>query len=355
MSVHHFLNLYEPAPWFVCASTSNPKYHFSSLGGLYIVLTFFGNDQHPTSQQVNHAFLANKWLFDDMNACWFGISTQPQSEERLLEQLPGVRYFFDQDQSVSRLYRVISREGLYCPCTYIIDKQLRIVAIIPFIADGMQHVHQVMAKLNHLSQQALLVPAPVLIIPNVFEDSFCQQLIAYYHKKGGEVSGITREENGMTVGRYDNNFKIRKDTVIEEENVKKAINIRINRRLVPEIEKAFRFKATRIERYLVACYDANDGGFFRPHRDDTTKGTAHRCFAVTINLNAEDYEGGDLRFPEFGQQTYRAPTGGAVVFSCSLLHEATRVTKGQRYAVLPFLYNEEAAKIREENAAFIES
>jgi len=70
---------------------------------------------------------------------------------------------------------------------------------------------------------------------------------------------------------------------------------------------------------------------------------------VTINLNAGDYEGGDLRFPEFGQRTYRAPTGGAILFSCSLLHEATPVTRGRRFAFLPFLYDEDAARLREAN------
>ena len=72
-----------------------------------------------------------------------------------------------------------------------------------------------------------------------------------------------------------------------------------------------------------------------PHRDNTTRGTAHRRFAVTINLNDGPWEGGDLRFPEYGPQTYRAPTGGAVVFSCSLLHECTPVTRGERYCFLP--------------------
>ena len=108
-----------------------------------------------------------------------------------------------------------------------------------------------------------------------------------------------------------------------------------------------------MERYIVACYDGDVGGCFRPHRDNTTKGTAHRRFAVTINLNAEDYEGGDLRFPEFGQRTYRAPTGGAIVFSCSLLHEATPVTAGRRYAFLPVLYDEAAAAVREANRSFV--
>jgi predicted 2-oxoglutarate/Fe(II)-dependent dioxygenase YbiX len=109
-----------------------------------------------------------------------------------------------------------------------------------------------------------------------------------------------------------------------------------------------------MERYIVSRYAAEEGGFFRAHRDNTTAGTAHRRFACSINLNADDYEGGDLRFAEFGSQTYRAPTGGAVVFSCSLLHEATPVTKGHRYAFLPFLYDEAAAQLRERNLSFLQ-
>jgi len=122
---------------------------------------------------------------------------------------------------------------------------------------------------------------------------------------------------------------------------------------VPAIARAFQFQATRMERYLVACYDAEQLGFFVAHRDNTTSGTAHRRFACTLNLNAEDYDGGELRFPEFGPRTYRAPTGGAVVFSCSLLHEATPVTRGRRFAFLPFLYDDAAAKVRAANAAAI--
>jgi predicted 2-oxoglutarate/Fe(II)-dependent dioxygenase YbiX len=44
-----------------------------------------------------------------------------------------------------------------------------------------------------------------------------------------------------------------------------------------------------------------------------------------------------------------------VVFSCSLLHEATPVTRGRRYAFLPFLYDEAGAAIREKNSGFLAS
>ena len=141
----------------------------------------------------------------------------------------------------------------------------------------------------------------------------------------------------------------RRDCIVEDESLKQAIVASVRRRLDPAIRHAFQFAATRMERYLVACYEAG-AGHFRPHRDNTTLGTAHRKFAVTINLNPDDYEGGDLRFPEFGRRTYRAPTGGAIVFSCSLLHEATPVTRGRRFAFLPFLYDEQGARLREKNS-----
>jgi predicted 2-oxoglutarate/Fe(II)-dependent dioxygenase YbiX len=43
-----------------------------------------------------------------------------------------------------------------------------------------------------------------------------------------------------------------------------------------------------------------------------------------------------------------------VVFACALLHEATPVTKGKRYAFLPFLYDEAASKVREENNKYLD-
>jgi predicted 2-oxoglutarate/Fe(II)-dependent dioxygenase YbiX len=155
------------------------------------------------------------------------------------------------------------------------------------------------------------------------------------------------------VEKLDHRHKRRADHHLEDEELVAHLKSRISLALKPMIKRAFQFEVTRVERFMVACYDASEGGHFRAHRDNTTKGTAPRRFAVTINLNADDYEAGDLCFPEFGSRTYRAPTGGAVVFSCSLLHEARPVTKGKRFAFLPFLYDHEAARIREQNLAFV--
>ncbi|MGO4843493.1 2OG-Fe(II) oxygenase, partial [Rhizobiaceae sp. 2RAB30] len=83
---------------------------------------------------------------------------------------------------------------------------------------------------------------------------------------------------------------------------------------------------------------SENGGHFRAHRDNTTKGTAHRRFAVSINLNS-DFDGGEVSFPEYGPRSFKPPVGGAVIFSCSLLHAVSPVTRGKRYAFLPFLYD----------------
>ncbi len=86
------------------------------------------------------------------------------------------------------------------------------------------------------------------------------------------------------------------------------------------------------------------GGFFSTHRDNLSPATAHRRFALTLNLN-EGYEGGFLRFSEYGPHLYRPGTGGAIVFSASLLHEVLEVTTGERFVLLSFLYGEESARI----------
>jgi peroxiredoxin/predicted 2-oxoglutarate/Fe(II)-dependent dioxygenase YbiX len=359
----------DPAPNFTARSTNNPKFHFDTTAGRYLVLCFFGSASVEKNLQAIEHITAIKDFFNDERASFFGISIDPSDESlgRVTQSVPGIRYFWDFDWQVSKLYGALSEElpaadtqVTYYPFTLILDPMMRVLAYLP-LSDLDRHnqaFDRLLATLPAIQEHAgVRLHAPVSIIPRIFEPEFCRELIEIYEKHGGKESGFMREVDGKTVGILDNSFKRRTDFDLDRDEtysqVCAAIRARINRRLLPEIHKAFQFKITRMERYLVACYDSESGGFFRPHRDNTTKGTAHRRFACTINLNAEDYVGGNLRFPEFGTQTYRAPTGGAVVFSCSLLHEATPVTQGKRYAFLPFFYDEDAAKIREQNLAFL--
>lgn len=350
----------EPAPWFVSRSTSNPRFTFHTTAGRYVALCFVGSAGHPLAQAALTRVADRRALFDDLKASFFGVSIDPADEAqgRVGESLPGLRWFWDQDLTVSRLYGAAPspspsaqpdppRGGVsYHPFWLVLDPQLRCVFTAPITATGAV-LDFIAAAPDPADHAGVDLHAPVLILPRVFEPELCRRLIAVHQTHGGQTSGFMRDIDGKTRLILDPAHKQRSDHDLVDPDLRQAAAARIHHRLAPEIARAFQFKATRMERYLVGCYDAADGGHFRPHRDNTTAGTAHRRFAVTINLNAEDYEGGDLSFPEFGPRRYRAPTGGAVVFSCSLLHMVDPITAGRRYAFLPFLYDEAAARERE--------
>jgi peroxiredoxin/predicted 2-oxoglutarate/Fe(II)-dependent dioxygenase YbiX len=333
------------------------------------VLCFFGTAGDPASQRILSDFVAHREQFDDTNCCFFGVSIDPLDQQlnRVRDSIPGMRYFWDFDCQISAAYGAITEASagmrshpvVSRQFTLVLDERLRVLAVFPFDAPPEQHsagVLDFVAKLPPIGPPTqATVQAPVLVVPHLFEPELCRSLIRYYEERGGEESGFMREQAGMTVAVHDYGHKRRRDQEVEDERLRRSCMVRIHDRLAPEIHKAFQFRATRIERYIVACYDASVGGHFRAHRDNTTRGTAHRRFAVSLHLNTGEYQGGFLRFPEFGPQLYVAPVGGAVVFSCSLLHEATPVTQGKRYMFLPFLYDEEAARIREQNRQFLAS
>jgi peroxiredoxin len=351
----------DPAPWFKAATSSNPNYNFDTVAGRYVLLAFLGSSEAQGAREALAAVQANRELFDDEKLCFFGVTSDPRDrdEGRCQTQLPGIRFFYDTDSAVARLYGAAVEDRAsgdlhYSGWWLLLDPMLRVIAVVPFGADGSHagRMVEVLRRLPPIDEHARTVQfAPVLVLPRVFEPDLCRRLTDYYDAHGGSESGFMRDVGGKTVGIVDHGHKQRFDCGIEDEELRRGARERIERRLVPEIRKCFQFKVTRMERYIVACYDAASGGHFNAHRDDTTFGTAHRRFACTINLNAEGYEGGDLSFPEFGTRRYRAPTGGAVVFSCSLLHKVDRVTRGKRYAFLPFLYDERAARVRAENNA----
>jgi peroxiredoxin/predicted 2-oxoglutarate/Fe(II)-dependent dioxygenase YbiX len=188
--------------------------------------------------------------------------------------------------------------------------------------------------------------APVLILPNVISEAHCARLVGTWERGDRYAGGVANADYGRNVAI--DKIKIREDVALADNGPEAHELFGVFReRLFPEIRKAFQFRVTRAETLRIGCYTAEAGGHFVPHRDDTTPYTAHRRFAMSLNLNAGDYEGGYLRFPEYGPQLYSVGTGGAVVFSCALLHEATRVTRGRRLVLLGFFYSEAEQALRE--------
>jgi predicted 2-oxoglutarate/Fe(II)-dependent dioxygenase YbiX/peroxiredoxin len=347
------LNAGDPAPWFSSPSSVNDNFVFDTAAGRYIVLTFFGSAANPGSRRVLDDIEASHQRFDVLNACFFGVSADPndRQQSRIAAKWPGVIYFWDFDLSLARLYQVSTPgSNNYAAQTLILDPAMRILAIIPFDEQMETHVARVLEILNQWPPVTSMTNfAPVIEVPFVFEPDLCRTLMALYDQHGGSSIGVLRDVGGQTVRIDDGREKRRTDYIVDQEPLKNAIADRLQRRVFTEMRKAFQFNPTQIERYIVSCYNAEGGGFFRAHRDNTTAGSAHRRFACTINLNTEEYDGGELRFPEFGFRTYKPPTGSAIVFSCSLLHEVRPVTRGRRFAFLPFIYDDAAIAVREQN------
>ena len=194
--------------------------------------------------------------------------------------------------------------------------------------------------------------APVLYVPQVFTPADCRRLIEVYETQGNQPTGSQIDDaSGQAAQRFDPSSKIRRDHTVTDRALNAEIRETIGRRVIPEIFKAFHYRATHYEVFKISCYDGADKGFFRPHRDNVSTSTAHRRFAMTVNLNTGDYAGGQLRFPEYGPELYAPAAGDAVVFSCSLLHEATPVTEGRRFALLAFFYGAESQGLMRQRQA----
>jgi hypothetical protein len=195
------------------------------------------------------------------------------------------------------------------------------------------------------SRRHVVMPAhpPVLVVPDVLSRADCQRLINIFAMQGQVF--VEPGHDNLPPGNHDVKQRIpdygRQDRIdhwIRQPETTAFINDRLSRRLLPEIEKSFQFKITRHEAYRIGSYQGERGGELHGHRDNTHPKVAHRKFACSINLNAEQFEGGELRFPEFGNQLYRPETGAGIVFSSSLLHEPLHVTSGRRFVLLCFLY-----------------
>jgi len=340
----------DPVPWFSAPLLTDGSFSLQVAAGRWIVLSFLGSPANPRVQEELGGLLREAQLFDEDRLVFYGVLTAPPEDSAPYVKLgsAAVSFIADYDGAVSRNFGAGDT-----PRTVVLDPMLRAVANIPwdYAAGHAQTVREVLHSLPAVDDAAgVPLTAPVLIVPRVLDFMLCDFLVQFYEKVGGKDSGFLLDSAGKTATVVDYRLKRRNDLLLIAPELREMIRSQIVRRLLPAVEQFFQFDATRMDRYIVACYDSAIGGHFYRHRDNVNAGAQHRRFAVTINLN-KDYEGCDLVFPEFGHRTYRAPHGGAIVFSCGALHQVTPIARGRRYAFLAFLYGEADAALRESNNA----
>jgi predicted 2-oxoglutarate/Fe(II)-dependent dioxygenase YbiX len=344
----HTIILGDPVPWFSLPVVSGGSFDLQASAGRWVVLSFVGSLADPRAiAEVGELIHLSASSSDDHLVIGCVFTGQPSQTDHLAAiSTSALSFLADPDGAVSRAFGAGDM-----PRTVILDPMLRAIADIAW--DHPQgHANMVRTVLQGLPavDDSAGVPmfAPALMVPRVFSFGICDFLTQFYETQGAVDSGFQFDVDGKTVTLSDWRLKRRSDVAVGVDEVRDLIRDHVVRRLIGPIERYFHFKATRMDRYVVACYDSAVGAHFHRHRDNINAGAQHRRFALSINLN-NDFEGGDLVFPEFGRKAYRPSEGGALVFSCGALHQVTPVTKGKRYAFLAFLYGEEDVAKREAN------
>lgn len=289
---------------------------YAYAGGRPTALVFAGDVADPRL-----GVLAGQVIGRDDVAAWCVTRRSPPAGG-------GLAAWPDAEGKVAAAYGVAPDEVT----AFVLDPNLRVVAVVVGDRLAERTVDLLDAARYRGPPAEVRGQAPVLFVPGALESAYRDRLIGTWLREGSTETGVERSGGA----ELDDSMKRRRDHVIGDPGMLGELTAVVGRRVLPEVAKAFAVRATRFEGFKIACYAAPDG-YFRPHRDNLTPATAHRMFALTVNLN-EDYHGGQLRFPEYGNQLYRPGAGAALVFSCAHLHEVLDVTTGRRFVLLSFLY-----------------
>lgn len=329
----------ERAPDFVLpCQDGTPTRFYAKAGGKPTVLLFYNTDAVDTLMRFVEEL--HRCAADTVALCAVRYDNSPGHEQNYSGNERLFPIFADTQGAVKSTYRL---DVTGPTVLFVLDPNLRILASLGLGEDAGSAASQVIACLDaflpRVDPLEITMQAPVLLIPHVLDPETCQELHNVWETQGNVATGIEHSAGNRREDTISPELKRRRDHIVRNEQLLRRLASTIGRRVIPEIHRAFLFKASRFEGFKIACYDATTGGFFRAHRDNLSPATAHRRFALSLNLNA-GYEGGYLRFPEYGPHLYRPDAGSALIFSCSHLHEVTEVTQGQRFVLLSFLFGE---------------
>jgi peroxiredoxin/predicted 2-oxoglutarate/Fe(II)-dependent dioxygenase YbiX len=313
----------------------------NQLVGKPLLLLFYAPDAAASHVAPLQGFAGSHAGFAELGVQVVAIGIESADQQTALTQQQNFPFplLSDADGKVSAAFGAGGGGGLRK--VLLIAPITRVMADYPIAMNGALAetiLSDARQRLMPEPARQIIQQAPVLLIPDALPKEMCQRLIHAWEAEGHEETGSVKNIEGKAVRVVDHSHKIRSDHYLKTNGeLNNAVVAIMARRVLPEIQIAYNYQVTQFEDFRVGCYDAGRGGYFRPHRDNTTPTTAQRKFAMSLLLN-DDYEGGHLRFPEYGPHLYRPAAGGAVIFSCSLLHEATDVTAGRRFVLLSFYW-----------------
>ncbi len=310
-----------------------------AIAGNALVIVFCPRFTPPVAQVMDE-YCSRLEAISALGARLFAVAPHPAGA-------PAVRdiTFPVLHDAEGRVFQAFAAETQDQPTTVVLRPNHHVAAIVRSAPKA--HIAQVLSVVERLAREhrPTLMGAhpPVLMVPEVLTPAECRHLIGIYETRGnvfmppGPGIDYIGKDYKMRIPEHGRRDRI--DHWIVEEDTKTFLRSRLETRLFPEIAKAFHYSITAWERMRIGCYQGDRGGKLHGHRDNVEP-TPYRRFAMSMNLNLEAFRGGELRFPEFGDQRYRPCNGAAFVFSSSLLHEALHVTSGRRLVLLAFLFGD---------------
>ncbi len=318
------------------------------IAGKPVLLVFRTGDAGAAYSEELAGFRERHDEFAALEATVFAITRDSVAANSRLhdaQDLP-FKVLSDGPGEVFKVYGLASGAESGAAITIVLDPNLHVIEVLtPGLQGG--HVAAALRGLNRVAGERppgrLGAHPPVLVVPRALGEEDCASLIEAWHRPVTVwgTDGLTCEGYELEKG----DFKVRNESygrveqlVVRDPKILANLDAKLGRRVMPEIGKAFQTKVAKREDYRVARYDAAEGGCLPPHRDNPLPETRHRRFTLSVTLNAGAFEGGGLRFREYGEQEYLVETGTAILWSCSLLHEVLPITAGQRFILGTHLF-----------------
>ena len=334
------------APLFVLLDDGGNRRALEVLAGRHSMLVFFSAKDKNYTTRFFGALNSLLEKQGKLNMWQVFVAGEPVDALAKVKKSLGIQALLwaDSDLHVAKAFNVLDEAGdAIVPTGFLLDRNLKIIgrherldpeqlagAIVNQCANAIQQ-----DELQQGEPQIITHAAPVLLVPDVLSPEFCDHCIKEF-TDGHTFQGTVGSEKDAAMRK---DVKMRTDFVVHGKLLDQ-MDEKFSRSLFPEIKKVFGFDVTYREIYKIGLYSGEDKGFFKQHRDNFDTPLGNRRVAVTIHLS-DDYEGGGVRFPEYGNNIYRASKGGAVAFSASSIHEAMPVTKGKRYVIVAFLHGDQ--------------
>ena len=169
---------------------------FDPFPGRMIALAFLSSIADPAAQSALTALSAKRRLVDEGKAAFFAVVPESESEAEsgLKLRFPSIVFLSDGDETA----RAFGVER----CLIILDPMLRVIDVAP-----LDEMDRALAHLGDQPQPSGALepslPAPILVLPHVFEPELCAHLIACFERGGGAESGFMQDQGGRGIENFD--------------------------------------------------------------------------------------------------------------------------------------------------------